>query len=230
MQEMKQCETCGKGFVHIPIMVGGMDLIPPSKNCEECSEVEWAEVKRKEREEKARKRWEDAVFEGYRDTSLAHPNFPTKVFAAAKQILREDSRPFLGFISSSGTGKSRVCAMLCKRLIWEGDYVSWAHSSAIEDAAENKNDPVMGSSHRESIKRWLTAKNLVIDDFGALKSSKSVITLVTDLLEIRGSSKKRTLWTSNETLDEMFCGLNVTPKARARIISRLGGHSRIIEF
>ena len=77
---------------------------------------------------------------------------------------------------------------------------------------------------------WRNTDNLIFDDIGALKSSDVISKALNGILEHRSVNRLPMVWTSNEQPEEMLRGKDLTVKERARNISRLKGHSEIIEL
>lgn len=230
MTTQKICSHCGITYDYTPAFLWGVDMLAHCTTCNDCSQKLEKKHEEEARIEAARQRWERSIPDEYRRTDIAHANFPKEIFQIGKEFLKDSSKPFLGLVSESGKGKSRVSAMLAKKLIWAGQHFTWVNSAALQAAAQNQFDGELSTTSKLSIAAWMRTQNLVLDDVGNLKASEAVVSTLYAILEERATMHRRTIWTSNETLDQMLPGDRITHEARSRVVSRLGGYSQILNF
>lgn len=200
--------------------------------CEDCGHADDMKARASNRERVARDSWEACVPKEYRGTATSHPDFPASIHASCRTWLRgewtgggdeEPRRLFLGITGPSGLCKTRIAALMAKRLIWDGMQVLWLNSSRFQWACQHQFDDAVKSEANTWLRRYRSASWLVFDDIGSLKSSEIVADELYSLLEHRTSLEMPMIWTSNETIEEMLPKL--ADKPRARILSRLGGFS-----
>lgn len=228
-KDLRRCSACGKIYQHTPIIFDGKDLNESCTMCDECYEKSISLENDKMRKQAAIRVWVKSIGDEYRDTDMRHKNFPMQIYKLGKDFLRNRDLPFFGMISGSGLGKSRVSAMLAKLLIWNGEHVTWVSSFALQEAAQDRFDSALGADAKSSIANWRKCRNLVLDDLGNVKPSEVVASLLYSILEERSNYRRLTIWSANETPEQMLLG-SVTETARARVISRLVGYSRIVNF
>ena len=229
--ETRTCTDCGCRYTHTPLMMGDVDMIAHCSTCEPCSEKAAAEEAKHEKQEKARIRWEQTVESEYRKTSTDHPDFPKAIYGKCLAWMRDPDRmPFLGLIGKSGHGKTRVISQIVKHMIWRGDYVTWINSAKFQWCCQNQFNDQSKDEAQRTLRMATKTAILVFDDIGSLKATEAVSDALYGLLEHRTANGLTTLWTSNETLDEILIGKHITEKARSRSTSRLGGYSDIIEL
>tara|TARA_R110000868_G_scaffold408311_1_gene691151 strand:+ start:815 stop:1510 length:696 start_codon:yes stop_codon:yes gene_type:complete len=228
--ELRTCENCSIQYEHEPLMAFGSDIIAHINVCLVCSSVMEDQQNKKKREDDAKTKWETTVPDEYRNTKEDHSDFPNSVLGDCLKMIKSNENPFIGLIGRSGIGKTRVAAMIIKRLIWRGDFATWINSSTFQWACQNQFNDGNSKEAQSLLKSCRESKNLVFDDIGSLKSTETVSDNLYSVLEHRTTTGQRMIWTSNETLDEILAGKGLSEKARARSISRLGGYSNIIEL
>jgi hypothetical protein len=202
--------------------------------CDDCGEAEGVRARASNRERVARDAWEDSVPKEYRGTIPSRPDFPGAIYATCKAWARgewssgsrEPRRLFLGITGPSGLCKTRIAALMAKRLIWDGMRVLWLNSSRFQWACQHQFDDASKAEANTWLRRYRAASWLVFDDIGSLKSSEIVADELYSLLEHRTSLEMPMIWTSNETIEEMLPKLSEKP--RARILSRLDGFSNVV--
>jgi DNA replication protein DnaC len=230
MNNQRTCSHCGDTYTHTPVMFGGIDMLAHCNTCDDCSHKLEKEYEEKARIEAAKERWRSAIPDEYRLTNPNHEDFPKGIFRIGEEFLKTHAKPFFGMVSESGKGKSRVSAMLAKKLIWAGEHVTWVNSAALQAAAQNQFDDERAGISKNSIDAWKRTRNLVLDDLGNLKASDAIVSTLYAIIEERTTMHRRTIWTSNETLEKMLQGDRLSHEARSRIISRIGGYSEIVTF
>jgi DNA replication protein DnaC len=199
--------------------------------CPDCSQAKRDATLGAHRQKLARDSWEASIPQEYRETDPKHPDFPRRIAKLAIGWLNgewysdpaENRRLCLGLVGASGVCKSRVAAMVSKRIIFEGDRVLWLNSSRFQWACQNQYDDATKHEAKEILSNARSAPWLIFDDIGSLKSTEVISDQLYGLLEHRTSCGLPMIWTSNETLGEMLP--RIAEKPRTRILSRLEGFS-----
>lgn len=237
---MKKCSQCGadmdaaevtsddpwvQRMLDIATAAGLADI------CDQCGDMESAKQAASTRERVAREAWEACAPKEYRDTTTSHPDYRVRIekhrnaqeWLRGKWIDGQPRRLFLGITGPSGLCKTRIAALMVKRLIWDGMRVLWLNSSRFQWACQHQFDDAVKGEANTWLRRYRAASWLIFDDIGSLKSSEIVADELYSLLEHRTSLQMPMIWTSNEEIEEMLPKL--TEKPRARILSRLDGFS-----
>jgi DNA replication protein DnaC len=226
----RECSECGN---HYDELIWQREMFPQMPfRCDACDDLLTEKNQQDARKKQAHDAWVACVPPEYRSTSEDHPDYPRQVSQLAKLWLANhgsaSSGLCLGMIGESGIGKTRVMARLIRLLIWRGERVMWVHGGKLQEAFQNQFDDAKRAASLETINRANRIPWLMIDDIGAIRGSECVTEGLGILMEERTANGRPILWTSNETLEEMLPAAQ--PKPRARIVSRLGGYSKIIEF
>lgn len=218
----RTCEDCGKEFDFEKLEWGGKVVEP--KHCDECCE-------KREREEEAAQRiavrneqWLAVCPPLYRETDLAR--LPKKYREA---ISKWAFGPFgLGFMGEPGSGKTRACFQILKKQIEEGREVRAISATrfgqictvqfAQDDAKREEAEVVMEGIRECDV--------LLFDDIGKGKMTERAELELYDLLEIRTSYLRPTLWTANSSPDALLSAMS--SERGGAIMRRLAEFSEII--
>lgn len=230
-KEIRKCDTCESNYKHEPLIILNRDLAADLMTCPRCQEKEEEALRKFKLEQNAQRNWQKEVPYEYRRTEIDHPDFKKNYahfIEAVKWLRRPSKRCFLGIVGESGKCKTRIAAELARKVIWDGDAVRWVNSSNwqwdVQHLHCNEEQVattarVMGAKH---------ARVLFFDDLGSLKATEAVCEQLYGLLEHRSTKPLMMVWTSNEGVEEMLRGKNISDKARVRCLSRLAGYSDII--
>lgn len=255
--EIRTCEECSKTYLHEPYFIfdepGGKDWNAEVYTCPECLSLveEREKAKRLEREERerqeaheraARAAWETVVPRLYRDTRTDHPGYPGKIHREAMAWLKKGEPPtFFGIIGPTGKGKTRVASQAMRGAIQEGKNCAWVNAAEFQRLVQSQWDnspskprnfgaevPSVGEEARKRLKSFRDCQFLVFDDLGKGRITETVAGGLYDLIEERVAEGRRTVWTSNATLQIL---LRMLPEDCGRpIVRRLAEFSTIIEI
>lgn len=260
--EIRTCEECSKTYQHVACYLddeqGGYDWNADLHNCPSCVPIvmEREERERLTREEEERRQakedaakaaWIATVPPLYRETDIAHPDYPKEIHGKAVewQKIRESgegpSRPFLGLIGMSGRCKTRVISQVIKRMIWQDHRCQWVNATEFQRLVQSQwsnetkssescltSSSTVGKKARARLEDLRTCDTLTLDDLGKGRITDTVAGALYDLIEERTAQGRTTLWTSNANLDELIQML--PPDSGGPIARRLAEFSTIIQL
>jgi len=132
----------------------------------------------------------------------------------------------LFFCGAPGLGKTFLSASIARIVADNGFSVVYdiagAMFSKFEDAKFSKTDSL--EETRDEIKRYLECDLLIIDDLGTEMTTVFTVSVLYDIINTRLVSNKKTIVSSNLTIDELTC------RYSQQIMSRLEGEYQVLMF
>lgn len=198
------CHTCHAAFPYEPILCFGRDLAAHlNKECPSC--LRDAEKARHEERE------EDRMQQIYqtlcstlppdlRETDEAHAEFNQPLWSAVKRWHPTAEQRSLGIIGPAARCKTRVLALLARRVISSGTRIAWTSAVRLKDAAHDRQsrEREISSLAREHLRDCLTAPWLFLDDLGKNEWTGAFESQLFQILDHRVNHHLPTAWTSNE--------------------------------
>lgn len=198
METTRACDTCGQVTDYEPIAFGSIDLLKELPHyCGDCAaamvaaEEAAAAARIREKREAA---WEKTVPKKYRETSMAHPDFPRKLWDRLKSLPLDQS---VGLIGASGRCKTRLLALLAKRAIAQDLFVGWCPATSFQWAAQNQWCDQNGGDAKKWLRRWQECAVLFLDDLGKHRWTEAVESEFFALIDLRSSRGAPTSWSMN---------------------------------
>lgn len=217
------CRTCGQPTDQF----AGSNL---KFNCDACdAQLEdgaKTDYQRRQDEKRAR-HWENICPAEYRETDTSNPALNQQCLALAQHF--ELGGKGLGFVGSTGIGKTRTLFLALRRVHDLGFSTMAihheAHTAASIAAAGGERDAMEQAKAKELLRRCRRAKALLFDDIGKGRSTPTAVEEFSALIEYRTSRKLVTLWTSQAGAKWMIERLG--PDAGPAIARRLAEFSTI---
>lgn len=200
------CE-CGVSFEVEPVMLGGRELFAQVL-CEGCVERGLAEceaaAQRERREQRTRVRsaeWEQICPVLYRGT--VEERLPEGYRAQANSWGYGPRG--VGFVGEAGRGKTRAAFLLLKRMLWAGRSCAAVSSTRLAMlAADQFSDNADVKAYaRADMREFRRVDLLLIDDLGKGRMSDRAEMELFDILEVRTSQERPTIWTANASAKEL---------------------------
>lgn len=140
-------------------------------------------------------------------TDLGHRTFNGALYVATQGWTPETGK-WLVIHGPPGSCKTRVAALLAKRLILEGRHVAWTTAGKIQSTVEElhsygKADESLRSAARQRLRQWTEAGILFIDDLGKNTWTPALESRFFELVDHRETRWLPTCITSNRTLREL---------------------------
>lgn len=229
----KTCETCAEEFQiddsgcesDVERMV--MDM---KRHCDPCirmNEQERVAMEQKLAQKRAEERWEAFCPPLYRQTDLGHPGLNRKFVEAAEAWIGPDRG--LGFMGSSGGGKTRLLYRCLRRAFDQGLRVeAITHnrfSKLVIGAFYHQGDWTQDCHER--LFKLAEVDVLLLDDLGKAPSTERCDAELEELIEIRGTHLRPILWSANghgQWLTDRF-----GPDRGAPIVRRLAEFSTVVK-
>lgn len=202
MTDLKTCRRCSSPF---PVNYDDSDPLEAVKArltvfCDPCLPLALKEAEAKEEPEKLRKleeRWNKICPAQYQNTDLTHPSLAPE-FVERVQAWKP-SHIGLGFMGSSGKGKTRLLYLALKRAFISG---LWVHAithlafrkiaiDAFSGEGESRYDA------RAKLDMMSRVDVLLFDDLGKAPSTEGVDSELEELIERRTSNNRTILWSAN---------------------------------
>lgn len=228
---MTTCPECNEDHEQVEIIVFG-NTIKSSDICDPCTlnlsekaRIEEIKAEKLRKAGKAKEIWESIVPLDLQQFDKSHKSFDKARLEKATAWIKSNDEKclFFGIVGESGDGKSWTAAHMIKHLVIQGHNVLWIDGNGLRKAAQNEfND----DESKKLLRSCESAKWLVIDDVGVLKSTETCTEAVFTILKKRVENKLPMIWTSNE--DECDMIPKAPEKTRKRILGRLFGYSEII--
>lgn len=162
-------------------------------------------------------------------TDPEDPRFNGKLWKAVSDW-SPVGRKWLGIMGTPGMCKTRVLALLAKRLILEGRHVVWATAcefqGCVEDLASKR--PHINEPARDRLQEIRNAGVLVLDDIGKNTWFPMLERHLFELIDYRKTHYRPVLWSANKTLPEMLKSGLLTEERAGPILGRLAEASRQI--
>ncbi len=240
--ESRECGECGQMADYTPVLYDGRDLMRDLPFvCDDCDRRHQVEEERAARAKVTARRlrtWEAMIDAKYRETDIDHPDFNRPVWDALRK--HDPAAGAVALIGPAGRSKTRMLALMAKRLIAQDVQTGWTTANGFQWAAQREFDDREGNTAREKLEGWKAAQVLFLDDLGKQRWTDTVEASFFGLMEARSSAKLVTHWSMNpcptdavtrNTLelfgrDIIARGLDSTGQAQARarfapILSRL---------
>lgn len=140
-------------------------------------------------------------------TDLGHRTFNGPLYIAS-QGWTPSSGKWLVIHGPPGSCKTRVAALLAKRLILEGRHVAWTTAGKLQTTVEElhsyaKADEQLRSAARSRLRTWTEAGILFIDDLGKNTWTPALESRFFELIDHRETRWLPTVITSNRPLLEL---------------------------
>lgn len=199
----KACDDCGQHTTYEPVLFGEADLASGLPHfCQTCAGKRAAAEEQATMDrlrEKRESAWVGTVPKKYRETDMAHPDFPKQLWQRLRSwdLLRN-----IGLIGPSGHGKTRLLAMLAKRAIAEDRFVGWCPATSFQWAAQNQWDDTQGSDCKKYLRRWQECGVLILDDLGKHRWTEAVESEFFALVDLRSSRGQPIHWSMNPLPDD----------------------------
>ena len=197
MIKQSTCQNCGEEFDYVPLTFEGKVLFTPN-NCDACTEIAILKGEQEvyRRREDARKlRFGQMVPPIYLETDK------TRLQADLLRIVDswEYNPTGIGFVGTSGKGKTRAAVLLLDRLDREKKLTFFLSATdlALNSAnqfADNHTTRLVATS---ILTLCRTSQVLLLDDLGKGRMTDRAESELYDLLEYRTSHRVPTIWTSN---------------------------------
>ena len=199
----RPCDDCGQVCEYEPCLVGTVDLFAHlAHTCPDCTNrraAAEAQAAIDRQREKRETQWQQTIPKKYRETDQAHPNFPGKVW---RRLRVWDIYRNVGMIGPSGTGKTRMLALMARRAIAEDLYAGWCPATSFQWAAQNQWDDTHGSDAKKWLRKWQECAILFLDDLGKHRWTEAVESEFFALIDLRSSRGMPVHWTMNPLPDD----------------------------
>lgn len=223
----KKCRECHGQFELIDITGRGNYHDYTEGLCDPCHEADLAKRDEMKRIEAAKKHAINIIPKTYFATDTMHPDFPVKIHRMAQEWAKQNDRKiWFGLIGAAGKGKTRVLAMLAKRLIFQGQRAAWVNATQWQWCCQYEFDDTRGYEAKAHLDRYRKAELLIFDDLGKQKWTEAQEAKFYDMLERRGMDELTLLWSSNSSLEELT--QKMSKDRGLPITDRLAGYSKII--
>lgn len=141
-------------------------------------------------------------------TDLGHRTFNAALHISV-QGWTPETRKWLFIHGAPGSCKTRVAALLAKRLILDGRHVAWATAGKLQTTVEElhsyaKADENLRTAARSRLRQWTEAGILFIDDLGKNTWSPALESRFFELIDHRETRWLPTVITSNRPLLELL--------------------------
>jgi len=138
------------------------------------------------------------------ETDLGHPTFNKALYVSIQGWTPESGR-WLVIHGPPGACKTRVAALIAKRLILDGRHVSWTTAGKLQSTVEElhsyaKADEPLRSAARARLRTWTEAGILFIDDLGKNTWTPALESRFFELIDHRETRWLPTVITSNRPL------------------------------
>lgn len=229
------CRTCGKTFHYEPVIIFGRDLARSLHiHCEPCVLT----LKEQERQARKTQRTRDLVAQLDRvlppdllRTYLSHPEFNRPLWELVKNWKPHPENLSLGIIGPAARCKTRVMALLAKRvLLLEETQVTWTSAVRLKDAATDRysRDRQISTTAREHLEECRKIPWLFLDDFGKNEWSPAFESQLFQILDHRMNHQLITVWSANahpEDFAPLISPINAWP-----IIGRLLNRCTLLDL
>jgi DNA replication protein DnaC len=231
----KTCQTCGNEFtIDDSACLTDFDrtIWSMKLHCDPCCAAsEAAERQREEKREQMEReqRWDLICPPLYRSTDFAHPGLIGDFVSIAREWTPRAGERGLGFMGSSGGGKTRLL-FTCLRRAFDAGFTVHAtnhhHFARLVIEAFSGSDDARERAQVE-LRRLERVEVLLLDDLGKAPSTERCDAELECLIETRGSHLRPILWSANghgQWLIDRF-----GPDRGAPIVRRLAEFSTVVK-
>lgn len=198
------CRTCGGTFHYEPVILFGRDLARPLHlDCERCvltlKDQERQAIKTKRTQELVA-RWELVIPPDLRRTHVSHAAFNGRLWELVKNWRPHPGNGSLGIIGPAARCKTRVMALLAKRvMLLDEERVTWTSAVRLKDAATDRysRDRQISTTAREHLEECKRTPWLFLDDFGKNEWSPAFESQLFQILDHRMNHQLPTVWSAN---------------------------------
>jgi DNA replication protein DnaC len=232
--ETTECRKCGSPIEYEPILVMGKDLAKAlHSHCEACANAAREESARLEKEaatDRARAALRAILPPDLFDTDINHPEFNAALWSIVKMWSPTPREHSIGIIGPAAKCKTRVMALLAKRVVHRGSRIMWTSAVRLADSVRDRNSRIHAVSTvaREHIEDCRCAPWLFLDDLGKNEWDRSFESQIFQILDHRIGYRLPMVWSANdhpETFSQLITPLNAGP-----IIGRLLDRTTIFDL
>lgn len=231
----RPCDDCGQVYFYESIRFGSTELghtVQPRCQC--CDQkLQEAEARRIDAERRARiqRDIEASLPIDILETDPDYPTFNRDLWSIVQKWRPNRERLWLFIHGPADQCKTRCLALLFKKIMWSGVKCAWSTAGQIQEAARERSR--FGSSHdtttaKESIRSWMRAPYLFIDDLGKNDWPKEFESLFFQILDHRKTHRLPIIFSSNANPDTI--GLLISDLNRDPIVSRLRDRTTLINL
>lgn len=221
----KPCTTCGLAVPYEAILFDGLDLSGHLKLlCDPCELAEAKQQKQNERNEriaKAKAILSEVIPPRMRETDILHPEFRAGKWKLVSDAFEASPQTNIILVGPAGLCKSRMLALLCKRVAIRGHRIAWvtAHDFALlADRYKNFKTRFDGQQELSSLK-W--SPYLVMDDLGKQAWTNSIEEIFFALIDHRYSHNLPTWFSANTHPQNMLMEGQFSRDRGAAIVGRI---------
>lgn len=224
--QKQECQTCKQQFDAEVLQINGRDLCLQNL-CDPCLEKAIEEQGRNAAKTSAKAResffW-DMIPPMYQSTDESRLDARLRAAIDAYSFNEKG----LGFVGTSGAGKTRAMITLLKRLNIEGKSVSFLKSTRLTEIAYQRfdEDPKIKQAAKAEIDAAKSRACLLIDDIGKGRLPNSAEELLFDIVDTRSEMGLPLFWTANATKKDLHAAF--TPDRADPIIRRLVEFGQIV--
>lgn len=203
-----RCHTCGTEIVYEPMIAGEIDLaLALHRHCEDCTAASKAEAEKREREaaiEKARATLRAIIPPDLLDTDPKHEEFNLPLWTVVRMWSPTPRERSLGIIGPAAKCKTRIMALLAKRVVLGGSRIAWTSAVRLADAARDRNsrDCSISAVAREHLADCLNVPWLFLDDLGKNEWGSSFESQLFQILDHRIGYRLPIVWSANAHPEE----------------------------
>lgn len=229
-----KCRTCGTEIEYEPIIVMDKDLAKAlHTHCEACAGAARAQDEQREREaatDRARSILRATLPPDLFDTDVHHAEFNAALWSVVKMWSPTPREHSIGIIGPAAKCKTRVMALLAKRIVHRGSRIVWTSAVRLADSVRDRNSRMHGVATiaREHLAECRNAPWLFLDDLGKNEWDRSFESQIFQILDHRIGYRLSTVWSANDHPEE-FSQL-ITPLNAGPIIGRLLDRTTIFDL
>jgi len=155
-------------------------------------------------------------------TSTGHVAFNARLWLQVAEWTPEIGR-WLLITGLPGRCKTRVVALLAKRMILDGVLVKWTSAIELQSAVEDMRSQNYGivDAARANLREWKQAGVLVLDDLGKNTWTPSLEAKLFELIDFRKTHLLPTIITANTTLPELLRTKQISDERGGPIVGRI---------
>lgn len=221
----KPCATCGGAVPYEPIFIEGVDFAASfpllCDPCELAAAKQEKQAERNERIAKAKAILADVIPPRMRETDISHPEFRAAKWKVVSEAFEASPHTNILLVGPAGLCKSRMLALLCKRVAIRGHRIAWvtAHDFALL-ADRYKNFKTRFDAQQE-LSALKFAPYLVMDDLGKQAWTNSIEEIFFALVDHRYSHNLPTWFSANTHPQNMLMEGQFSRDRGAAIVGRI---------